>query len=388
MNNKQYMFLYVILLLLYPTHSYSNEDIKIGVLLRDLKPNIHTPSHNNGSAKAVDLAIEDFFKGNKNRDLKEDSISFTKYLYKDHLLGPLEQAKKMVEEDGVKIGVGLQTSSSAHSAAKVIVDNGAFVLSPYATDDKLHQYSPHIMLMSSSTITESKALSKFLLDEYSNKKIAFVVSWDRPFSKSIYLNLSDELKKSSLLVKTLDVFKNKEEIVSKLLEYKPEVVVLPNFPVNSASLINVLVKRLTKLPVFVGPSSWGEGADHRFAKITKGTNFTGYIVRQHSRFANNETQKSFDKRLENMGIVTTSIAPKLYYDSTMLLLEEIDRMVGEKVGITPLGISSRLDSKGVYQGLLGPYCMKGAVCAKSAKNAFHVIKVKDSGFSYVKQYSF
>lgn len=356
------------------TVSANTQKVKVAIISELPDSDIDSPKYLKDILPACQLALKEM-QGRLKRANVEVELNY--HPFKFGPISPFETLKKITQTDAIG-AVGFQTSDEVMKAAPAIAGSDFIAVSPYASASKILNLAPNYLSLTANSGEQAKLIEHFINHDLHGLRTAAIVAWDSPFSKDFYESLSDNFKTRITLFKVWDSLADFEDRVGEIIKLKPDVVLLPNFPVNSASVIKILSKAGLH-PVFIGPDSWGENSDQRFGKIVAGEKFTGYTFRQFSILRPGSEVKHFAEQLRQRG-ATYSVVAGLYHDATRYLLELI---ANSQKPITRAGLLQLSKTTRTVTGVMGRNCISKAVC-KGRK--YVILRATDKGFQVDRTY--
>jgi branched-chain amino acid transport system substrate-binding protein len=265
--------------------------------------------------------------------------------------------KKVYDSDAIA-AVGYRSSAGVEYASKIIQGTDFVAVSPFATAAKAFDLKPNYYAVVAGNKEIAKHLEDFIRKDLKSKRPLSIVAWDSPYSRDFHESFSTGFLKQVKLLKTWESLDGFEKELDGIRKYNPDVIILPNFPMASASLIRILTNAGIK-PVFVGADSWGEGEQSVMPKILKQYDYRAYTIRQFSIFQLTEKQLNFKKTLkEKYGSEYASVTG-LYHDSILLIL---DLILKSKNNLTRKGILEAAKKVKNIEGVMGKNCLSSHVC--------------------------
>ncbi len=347
------------------------ENVKLAILSEKPESGIDSPKYLKDIFPACKLALAEM----KERLLRAGlhvELDYHPYTY-----GPIssfETLKKVVTETTDVAAVGFQTTDEVMTAARANAGTDFVALSPYASSSSVLNLLPNYLSLTASGNEQTKIIEKFVMHDLHAKRVAAIVAWDSKFSKDFYETLSANFKSKVRLFKTWDSLSGFEELVPAIIKTNSDVVILPNFPVQTASVIKILSKAGMH-PIFVGPDSWGENSDQRFQKIVGDAKFTGYTIRNFSALRRSSEINKFSNRLAKAG-ATYSVVAGLYHDATLHMLNLI---ADAPKPVTRAGILELAKERKSFRGVMGRHCISNPICRD---REYLILKVTDKGFHF------
>jgi len=351
-------------------------NVKIAILMGRPGLSLDTPRYLPFFSKAVELAIQDRKQELARAGLKAE-ISMV-YMEED-ATQTYRNFEELMKSD-VLVGVGPQSSDEITTGLSLIRGSDLLIVSPSATSTELLKEAPNLLLFAGTNQEAAQITEKFISREFPHKKMASIVAWDSDYAQNFYKNLSEDFKKRLDLYKATEETGSVPRVVAEAMKKKPELIILPNFPVTTAAYIRQFVEAGYQ-GVFVGADSWGEGADGRFGKIMGNTPFEGYMVRQFSLFSKNAAEQRIRERLASQ-LPNTSYGSLViaYYDSALYV---IDLLISAGARATRKDILERSKKTKFFKGLMGTACLSEVNCP--TRN-FNIVKVKNGEFSLYKEF--
>jgi len=348
------------------------KNVKIAILSELPGADLDSPNYLKDIPAACQMAIDD-----QSEALKKCGIKINLSLKQIDVdpLAPFKALKSVYDSDALA-AVGFQSSDEVAVAGKVIKNTDFLAISPYASASNLKQFMPNYLSLVANNKELAKKTEYFIQHDLKPKKIVAIVAWDSPFSRDFYQSLSEKFKRKTKLYKIWDKIHDFESNIQKIKAESPEVVLLPNFPVNTAYVIKALSKAGLNT-IFVGPDSWGEG-DSRFTRILQGIHFKGYTIRQFSDFYMDKRQKDLSSRFKRTYKRNFSTVAGLYYDATSYVIKLILELHG-RVDRRTIFKQSKIDRSLI--GVMGTHCISNEVCKK---RRFLLISADETGFRFKK----
>lgn len=283
-----------------------------------------------------------------------------------------DRMKEVLSGDTVG-AVGIFSTDDAVLMVPQLSGTDYLVVSPYTTSAKLSAFQPNFLQYIPSNLEMAKATEHLLAQNLASKKVVAIVAWDSPNSKDFYESLSDTFRKNTFLIKTLEDLPELTSIAKEALSHQPDTILLPNYPVCSATLIKALTNAGFK-GTFLGNSSWGEGSDPRFMKIVGNTRFDALSIRFGSKFHLSDAENALKDKLAKRSQVKYVMGAGLYYDTTNYLLDLV-RDSGQ--GVNRAKVLALSKERRVHKGVTGLKCISSSECTQPE---FVVLRVDDRGF--------
>ncbi len=310
----------------------------------------------------------------RKRKLKEAGIDVIFDFHQDKM-SPADlhsTMKKAFESDSIA-AVGFRSSAGVEYSSKVIQGTDFVAISPFATSSKVFELKPNYYALVAGNKEVSKQLEKFIMKDLKAKRPLSIVAWDSPYSRDFQESFSNEFSKKIKLMKTWESLDGFEKSLDEIRNYNPDVVILPNFPVVSASLIRIL-RNANINCVFVGADSWGEGDQSVMTKILKNIEFKAYTIRQFSIYNLTDSQKQFKAILKSKYDAEYAAVIGLYHDSTLFIL---DLIIKNSNRLTRSAIVKDAQKIKTVEGVMGKNCLSSDVCPG---RSFSIIELTNHGY--------
>jgi branched-chain amino acid transport system substrate-binding protein len=255
-----------------------------------------------------------------------------------------------------------------------ITSNTAFVISDIAEKYKIPFITPfatHPNVTKGKTYTfracfddsyQATQLASFAVKKLMKKRLAILYNSTSSYSLGIKHRFAEiAFKLGAEIVSEVGVLNSTDlsnEKIKALVDSKPEIILIPSYQIEAASLIAKLAKMLPKSVIFLGPDSWGGG--RLFHKVFEGgdINFEGYYV-QHLSGVNFTLHPDFKNQLAKRKLFEDSSQPKtaamvapvaIGYDTGLLLLSALKISKKEKIDLVDAlnktsieGITGKID---------------------------------------------
>lgn len=319
---------------------------------------------------AAQIALE-----SRKAKLKDAGIEI-QFDYKQNNMDALkiyETMKNVFDSDAIA-AVGFRSSAGVEYSSKVIENTNFVAIAPFASSTKSYELKPNYLMLVASNKEIARHLENFSVNELGAKKIAAIVAWDAPYSRDFYENFSESFKSRIKLYKTWESLDGFEKEIQNIKKFDPDTIILPNFPVASASIIRMLSNAGVKTK-FIGADSWGEGEDGAMYKILKNVNFTGYTIRQFSIYNLTEKQIEFKKMLKNRFNFEYSSVTGLYHDS---ILHIIDLILSTKNDLSRNSLFYASKKDETIDGVMGKNCLSTYECKG---RTFTILKFTNQGYT-------
>ncbi len=344
------------------------KEISIAVIGERSRVALDAPVYLPFLAKAPYLAVED-----RQSELEKQGIRIK--IQEFHTDGGSTLSYKVMKDvlaSDTVAAVGIHSSDDAVQMVPLLQGTDYLVVSPTTTSSALQNIQPNFIEFAASNSELAKQMELFTTFLRS-KNIVSVVAWDSANSQDLYHSLSSQFRSRTHLVKIAEELSNLNAVVKEILALGPDTILLPNFPICSATLISALSRSGFK-GNFVGPNTWGEGVDPSFMRIVGDAKFSAYSIRQVSRFDLSPEEKNFRSRLMRGSRIPYPSGAAQYYDTTQYLL---DLILGASGKVTRKALLDRAQVVGSQKGLTGEGCDRLRKCKG---RSFKVIKVDGKGF--------
>ena len=374
----KFLIVMLILQIFWSDGVIANEEIKtikVAIVVRESAKKTTVSSNHQISLKTTQLALNERKEELSKKGYK---LEIHDFYYKEDKLSGFHIAKEL-ELKGFDVVIGFQASESALSAAKAIAGSTLTILSPFATTTKLIPHSKNVVQLAGNNGLIAKDFGKFIRNNFGNKKILIVASWDNSYTRDFSENLGIKDLQSVETVKVLEHKLDLSKALSVLQTFDPDIVINENYPYISGSIVQSFSKAGFK-GTFISADAWGEGTDSRFMKLVKDSDFKGLIYRKYSRFNPNPQIRSLSKRLDFVSRAQLPISSCLFYDSANLFVDTILKIPSASYSRGEL--QHKLTNMKKYQGIAGEHCLTTNECAASG---YHKISVNSSGYKLLER---
>lgn len=280
------------------------------------------------TTEGVDISFQKF------RDLKDDLNIIT--------IEPESNLKELAAE--------VEKSVQAHTPIAIIgaiTSNTAFVISDIAEKYKIPFITPfatHPDVVKGKVFSfracfddtyQATQLASFAVKKLMKRRLSVLYNSSSSYSLGIKLRFSDTVRKLGAdIVSEVGVLNSADltnDKIKTLIDSKPEIVLIPSYQIEAASLIAKLANTLPKSVIYLGPDSWGGG--RLFHKVFQGgdINFEGYYV-QHLSSVEFSSSPEFKEQITKRKLFEDSNQPKtaamvapvaIGYDTGLLLFNAI-----------------------------------------------------------------
>ncbi len=304
-------FLLIILIL-----DVQAKDILVGILLGSKKDGLRKTSYSQKFYDAVEMGFEQ-----AKHDLKKKNIlvKFKVYEIEEDPLASYYSAMK-AKKDGVDFLIGPSVSFYIPGVVKALEGTGIVAITPYASTIKIKD-NPNIYNISKLDDILTKYLEEFVNKKFKGKKRVLVCAKDVEVSYSACHSFSENFINESISISTDSNLTNIEELVKKIVNLKPDIVISPNrIPITGFLIKKLLAKNFK--PVFIGNSSLGEVYATGLVELVGRKDFEAFMVREFS--SHNLKQKMkfpavFEKLNEDYG--NPRLTSLLFYDAAAYSME-------------------------------------------------------------------
>lgn len=345
---------------------------EVGIAVISPRPtqvSIDAPSYLPLLVEGARLAIDESTPEMAKRGLR---LKLREYFTEDVSLASVERMKEALSGDTLA-AVGIWSTDDAVLMVPQLSGTDYLVVSPAVSATRLLPFQPNFLEYSPSNLELARAMEHLLAQNVRPEKVVAIVAWDAPNSKDFYESLSEEFRKQVHLIKTLEELPQLEAVTREAMSHNPDTILLPNYPVMSASLIKSLSQAGFR-GLFIGESSWGEGSDPRFMRIVGDTPFIGISVRSGSKFVTTKLQLELARKLSERNPMKYVMGAGQYYDATNYVINLI-RECGPSVTRSQVIKQSQL--RRIHEGALGKKCLSASQCEN---HDFVTIRVDSHGF--------
>jgi branched-chain amino acid transport system substrate-binding protein len=274
-------------------------------------------------------------------------ISFQKYpeLKKDTNLITIEPESSLKE-----LAAEVEKSVQTHKPIAIIgaiTSNTAFVISDIAEKYKIPFITPfatHPDIVKGKYFSyracfddayQATQLASFAVKKLMKRRLSVLYNSSSSYSLGVRARFTDKAKKlGAEIVSEIGVLNSTDltnDKIKAIVDSKPEIVLIPSYQIEAASLIAKLATLLPKTVVFLGPDSWGGG--RLFHKVFQGgdVNFEGYYV-QHLSDVEFSSNPEFKEQVSKRKLFEDTTQPKtvamvapvaIGYDTGLLLFNAL-----------------------------------------------------------------
>jgi branched-chain amino acid transport system substrate-binding protein len=231
--------------------------------------------------------------------------------------------------------VGAITSNTAFVISDIAEKYKVPFITPFATHPDVIKGKEFSFRACFDDAYQATQLASFAVKKLMKHRLSVLYNSSSSYSLGIKLrftevakNLGAEVVSEVGVLNSADLTSDK---IKALVDSKPEIVLIPSYQIEAASLIAKLATLLPKNVIYLGPDSWGGG--RLFHKVFQGgdINFEGYYVQHLSgvEFTSNpEFKEQISKRKlfedTNQPKTAAMVAPvAIGYDTGLLLLNAI-----------------------------------------------------------------
>jgi branched-chain amino acid transport system substrate-binding protein len=253
--------------------------------------------------------------------------------------------------------IGAITSNTAFVISDIAEKYKIPFITPFATHPDVVKGKDFSYRACFDDAYQATQLASFAVKKLEKKRIAVLYNSASAYSLGIKARFSETAKNlGASIVSEIGVLNSADltnEKIRALVDSKPELVLIPSYQIEAASLIAKLAMELPKTVTYLGPDSWGGG--RLFHKVFQGgdINFEGYYV-QHLSGVDFSSNPDFKKKIEerklfentNQPITAAMVAPvAIGYDTGLLLFNAIIK--GRKKNIPVVEALSKTSIKGL-----------------------------------------
>ncbi len=349
--------------------------IEIGLAANFSEPSVSASNpYTNYFRQGIQLALQQ-----REAELlkKKIKINVREFDYGTKPIRVLEVARAAVESSVLGV-IGYGLSSQALLAAPIHQKNKLPLLSPSATADRLGTFGDYVHQACFDNSFMSKTLAKLAHKKFKAKKIAIIVAADcaycqdlaHSFRKEFYLQTHLEPKE----IRTLETEHHFSTLVQQVLNYQPDLILLPNQELLSARIIAALNKAGIHKP-YLGGDGWGSNGEN-FHKVLDQQEFQGFSVSHWHEDMNVAASKiflnQFQKQYGKKPIDTAVMA----YDSMNLMIEAILHAPT----LTRQGLEEGFKKIKHFEGVTGPFTFKRY---HAPEKSLVLLKKEKIGFSAI-----
>jgi len=310
--------------------------------------------------KAVSNGLEFAIEQQKSKLKKKGiEIKIENFDYGNREMTAIETAKKLIASPAVA-AIGFYESSQALLAAPELQKSQFPLVSPVASATRLFNIGNYVHPMSFSNHDMGATLAVVAAKNLKAKKALVIAAADCAYCSDLANAFEEKAKTLNLSTVRADVLNenpNFDKLDKFVKEASYDVIVVPNYELTSAKIVNHLMKIGVEVP-YLGGDGWGNAAGSGFFQIVSNPKFQGYcIAHWHPNLTNKlgkEFLKDWKRRFNEVPTMDSAMAFDSMRRLTMAILaaESLDRN----------GIQAALESMSSYEGVTGHavYSTKGA----------------------------
>ena len=324
--------------------SIDNRNITVGVISNNDRENYSIPYAINSIIPMIlNLAITDVKKQFPKAEIKVKYFYFQKEAVTSRLA--IDEALK---DKDVQLVFG-PFGSRPVTDGRDLIDKGDLLFISQANTSNLkglkNYYTP---------LEWQDRYAKTVIDyaiEYSKKdkpKVAALILWNRTTPRDFYTIAQNYLKSNILLKRIYDNQFNYDEAIKDILEYKPDIILNPNYKSISSLFIKLLFEKGYN-GIIVGNSSWGcGGRQYIFRNRLRGIKYLGFSPRQNPcLFEITEEEKKFkDSLLGNLNREYGSLFAMIYW----AIKHSFTVLLKSKLELTRGNVSKIISSHAYFKG--------------------------------------
>jgi len=260
--------------------------------------------------------------------------------------------------------IGAITSNSAFVIADISERNKIPFITPFATHSDVTKERKFTFRACFDDSYQAEKLATFAVKNLKKSRIAVVYNSSSSYSLGIKSRFTPIATKSGAKVVAEIGVQNSNNLlpekIQQIKEANPDLILIPSYQVEAASIISKLGNVLPRTTTYLGPDSWGGG--RLFHKVFQGDDidFHGFYV-QHLGGVQLEKRPEFKKILSEKNIfkdkshqeTVAMVAPVVIgYDSGTILFTAYQNSQREKIDLRAsiakldiVGITGRLNFK-------------------------------------------
>lgn len=342
-----------LLITMLPAAAQPAQRVVLGLICERPGASLDSPIYLAQALKAVAIAIEERRAEFLQRGWE---IELKTYFTSGERINTYHAVKKALEEESIA-AVGLASSDEAAVSANLLTGTDYVIVSPLATSTSLLALAPNLLLYAAPNAELADVFEATVTQVFKPQRMVAIVTWDSAFSQNFYLNLSESFRAKVALIKIQEKVQDIHQVVESALAHRPDVILLPDFPVITGALMKAFVDSGFK-GRFAGPDSWGEGNDRRLSMILEGIPLDGVSVRQFSRFRVTPRQQALQNKLMKKDSGPYVASSGLYYDSMAYVLT----VLAASSAPTRAEFLRTAQKMRVYDGLYGKVCLSALRC--------------------------
>lgn len=323
-------------------------------------------------------ATAKFALESRKMQLKNAGIDVLFDFYQHEMDPPELNAKmKQVYQSDSIASVGFRSSAGVEYTSQVIKGTDFVAIAPFASNSAIFELKPNYYGIIAGNREIAGHLENFIDQELKSARLLTIATWDSPYSRDFYESFSQDFRKKTMLIKTWENLNGIESQMKTIVDYRPDVIVLPNFPVASASLIR-MIRNAGINPIFVGADSWGEGENSVMLKVLDNVSFVGYTIRQFSLFNLTDKQKKFKDAMRKKYNADYASVTGLYHDAIVFIL---DLLIKNKNNLTRGAILKSAKESKYIDGVMGRNCLSSHECPG---RTFTILQMTKRGYKIKK----
>ena len=258
--------------------------------------------------------------------------------------------------------IGAITSNTAFVISDISEKYKIPFITPFATHPDVTKGKKYTFRACFDDSYQASQLASFAVNKLNKKRISVLYNSSSSYSLGIKHRFSETVTiLGAKIVSEVGILNSADlnnEKIKVLVESNPEIILIPSYQIEAASLIAKLATMLPKTVIFLGPDSWGGG--RLFHKVFQGgdINFEGYYV-QHLSGVEFNSNPEFKNEISKRKLFEDTTQPRsaamvapvaIGYDTGLLLTSAIQLSQKENIGLTDAlnktsiqGITGKID---------------------------------------------
>jgi branched-chain amino acid transport system substrate-binding protein len=321
--------------------------------------------------------------------LKKD-VNFVRVESDRNIKEMAEALEKSIRDHKPVAIIGSITSNSAFVVSEIAEKHKIPFITPFATHPDITKGKMYTFRACFDDDYQSAKIADFAIKRLRKKRVAVLYNEASSYSMGVRAKFL-AIAKLHPHVSTLEVGFLKanlidQEKINRVITFAPDLVLIPSYQVEAASVIAKLTAGLPKTTVYLGPDSWGGG--RLFHKVFQEAdpNFEGYYVQHISDASRDRASGDFKTALQKLNLFKSDskqemiamVAPiAMGHDTGRILFEALAIAIQKK---RPLVEALRLVS---FEGMTGRINFQQG---NTPQKPLYIYQINKSGEKFFAEY--
>jgi branched-chain amino acid transport system substrate-binding protein len=229
------------------------------------------------TTEGIDISFQKF------KELKDD-INIIKIEPESNLKELAGEVERSIQQYKPIAIIGAITSNTAFVISDIAERYKIPFITPFATHPDVVKNKDFSYRACFDDSYQATQLASFAVKKLMKRRFSVLYNSSSSYSLGIKVRFSEMAKKlGAEVVSEVGVINSADltnDKIKNLIDSKPQIVLIPSYQIEAASIIAKLAVLLPRTVIYLGPDSWGGG--RLFHKVFQGgdINFEGYYV-QH-----------------------------------------------------------------------------------------------------------